>query len=188
MSDFQLATQMVMTTALFAVAVWFDYRTMRIPNLLCLLFLSLGLTNATLMNGTEGLLIALAGAGVGLGLLLPFYAMRLIGAGDVKLMIAVGALIGPTLNFWSIAFGIIAGGVISMVLGLRQAGIEGTLTTFRRLAFSLRARQYFSPQRNELGAVQVPYAPSLATGWVIANLTQTNTQQALHAWFQVLMG
>jgi len=76
-------------------AGWLDWRSRRIPNWLTVPALLLGLGSQTLAAGWPGTKSALEGSGLGLGLLLPFVLARGLGAGDWKLMGALGALLGP---------------------------------------------------------------------------------------------
>lgn len=74
-----------------AAALW-DVRTRRIPNRLVLMGLLLGLLNA----GAEGIWFeALTGGGLALALGIVPFALRALGAGDVKATIVVGLFVGP---------------------------------------------------------------------------------------------
>ena len=59
---------------------------------------------------------------VGLLLFLPLFALRAMGGGDVKLLAAFGAWLGPVLVFWVAVYGAIAGGVLALLLVLWRAG------------------------------------------------------------------
>jgi prepilin peptidase CpaA len=74
---------------------WTDWRSARIPNWLTIPGLLIGIVANTVLAGKAGLWIALEGAGLALGILLPFVLLRGLGAGDWKLMGALGALLGP---------------------------------------------------------------------------------------------
>ena len=82
-----------------AVAAGVDARTRRIPNWLTFPLLGLGLLRAAALwlggMGDVTPLTALAGAGVGLLVSVPLYALGARGAGDSKLYIAAGAWVGP---------------------------------------------------------------------------------------------
>lgn len=150
----------------FALALISDLRTQRIPNGLALMALTTGLIFHLYTSGLAGLGLALAGAAVGL-LMVPLYAKRFIGAGDVKLMIGMGALMGPVLALWVLALGIACGALIAPLLAVSQVGWQGMTATAKRYYHCLLTRSYFRPEAGEAAAMRVPYAPALAMGWVL---------------------
>jgi prepilin peptidase CpaA len=109
-----------------------DVRRRRIPNWLTLSALGLGLAVNLLLRGLDGGATALLGALLGFGLLFPFYSLRLIGqhavgAGDVKLLAALGAILGPQALISVAIYGAVVGGLQSVwVLG-RQGRLGITL-------------------------------------------------------------
>src|SRR5262245_52432642 len=98
------------------VAAVADIRSRRIPNWLTFGSLALGLLLNTWLYGLEGALGSLAGAALGMGLLLPFYALGVVGAGDVKLLGGLGAMLGPQSLVSVAIYGAIAGGLMSVVI------------------------------------------------------------------------
>lgn len=96
---------------LLAVAVVSDLRTHRIPNWLCLFGFSAGLGLQTWLGGAHGMVQALLGAGVGLLAFMPFYLLRAMGAGDVKLLMAVSTVLGPEGALIGTVFSLLAGGL-----------------------------------------------------------------------------
>lgn len=99
----------VLVTVVLSAAVYTDLRSSRIPNWLTFTAMGLGLVAHAGMAGWEGLFFCFAGLTVGLGLFLLPYMSGSIGAGDVKLLCAVGAMLGP--------YGALAAGVLAIVLG-----------------------------------------------------------------------
>jgi prepilin peptidase CpaA len=93
-----------------------DGRSLRVPNWLTYHFVIVGLLYAFWRGGSVLLLSSLAGAGVGLLTLLPLYAIGGMGAGDVKLMVGVGAWIGPWLTLWAFAASALAGGLMGLAM------------------------------------------------------------------------
>jgi len=98
------------------MACWYDYRSHRIPNWLCAGLAAAGLTAQAANAGWTGLFDGLAGLAVGLGCLVVLWAMKGMGAGDVKLMAAVGTWMGPELVGYALLIGILTGGVIGLAL------------------------------------------------------------------------
>ena len=102
--------------AILAVAVYGDVRSHRISNTLSLLGLITGLALQLLGSGLHGLTSGLLGAGVGLACFAPFYLLRAMGAGDVKLLAAVGAFLGPQGALYAALFSLLAGGSAQSVM------------------------------------------------------------------------
>src|SRR5215475_2027626 len=80
---------------LAVVAGFWDWRTRRIPNWLTVTGLLVGIAANTTLHGWPGAKDALLGAALGLLILLPFVLIRSLGAGDWKLVGALGAFLGP---------------------------------------------------------------------------------------------
>jgi prepilin peptidase CpaA len=86
-----------MFSVILAVAAgWTDWRSRRIPNWLTVPGLLAGIVANTVFGGWPEARASLLGAGLGLGLLLPFVMIRSLGAGDWKLIGALGAWLGPS--------------------------------------------------------------------------------------------
>ncbi len=98
---------------LLASAVLIDIRWQRVPNWLSLTVLSIGFASQTL-NGLWGFLSALGGMAVGLVGLGIFYLRGGMGAGDVKLMAAVGSYLGIKLAALTLAYTLVLGGVMAV--------------------------------------------------------------------------
>lgn len=126
----------VMSTLLLGAALC-DYRSRRIPNalvfpgaLIALLLNALlpeGNGFASTLPGGVGIGRALLGMGIGLAVFLPFYLVRAMGAGDVKLMAMVGAFLGPAGAIEGALFAFVAGGVIGVAYLLRKRALRGGL-------------------------------------------------------------
>src|SRR5215510_10836941 len=78
-----------------ALCALIDYRTKRIPNWLTMPAAILGLVYSGLAPGGMGILWSLAGLAVGLSLLLLPWLLGGGGMGDVKMLAALGAWLGP---------------------------------------------------------------------------------------------
>lgn len=101
---------------LLVVAAVSDCRSHRIPNRLVLAGLLFGVLYNTAFPASprDNLLFPLAGIGLGLFLFLPFYLLRVMGAGDVKLMAMVGAFLGPGETFYVMLASMVVAGVLAV--------------------------------------------------------------------------
>jgi len=104
-----------------------DIRTQRIPNALSATAAVVGLSLQAWVNGAPGMLSALAGAAVGLGMLLPFYVLRAFGAGDVKAMATVGIFLGAPATLLAVAFTLISGAILGVIVLLSSSGAASAL-------------------------------------------------------------
>ena len=103
-----------------------DFRSGRIPNWLTFPMAGFGVLLHTVSQGWAGLVFSLEGLGLGIGFLLFFYIKGGMGAGDVKFLGAIGAILGPLHVFYAFGFGAMLGGVYSLAMmtalrGKRQA-------------------------------------------------------------------
>lgn len=104
----------------------------------------------------------------GLALMLPLYALRAMGAGDVKLMAMVGAFIGPGPVAWATLCTLIAGGILSIVYMLGRGVAAQTLNNLRAMLFDWTVRagsgQGLRVAPLETTAARLPYALAIALG------------------------
>jgi prepilin peptidase CpaA len=115
MTDFSL-TIPVMVLATGLVACVTDLRTRRIPNLLTFGSALAGFLFHVFVAGASGAGTSAGGWLVGTLVFLPFFALRGMGGGDVKLLAALGAWLGPTETLWLAAYSMIAGGVVAVIV------------------------------------------------------------------------
>src|SRR5246500_1106657 len=117
MNSRDLIWGLVLCLTLCAAVV--DWRSRRIPNWLTVPGLITGIVAHTLISRWPGARLSLEGAGLALGLLLPFVLLRALGAGDWKLMGAVGAFLGPVLFLFVLLGSILVSGLMAVVSMLR---------------------------------------------------------------------
>lgn len=147
-----------------------DLRTRRIPNLVTGPAFLLGLAVHLAMGGPGGLLAALAAGALAGALLLPGWLMKFMGAGDVKLMAAIGAWLGsPRLALSAALFSLVAGGIFSVVAAARLGILSRTV---RNAALLLpRALTGAGPSGAplETSGVRVPKALAFLAGTLLAS-------------------
>ena len=105
-----------------------DIRTRRIRNWLTLSLLLTGFLQSFLPLHTVVPASAALGMLVGFGLQFPLFAIGARGAGDVKLLAAIGAWTGP----WAIFSIFIVEGILGMLIVLVQASLSGRVTLLVR--------------------------------------------------------
>lgn len=113
------------------VAAVYDARFRRIPNWLVLSGLLLGLGLNTLLLGWNGprggARSSLLGIGLAFLIYFPLYLLRGMGAGDVKLMAAIGAIVGIWNWFGIFIITSLLGGVAALILLLAGGRLRDTL-------------------------------------------------------------
>jgi len=119
------AIVVLLAVVLISVA-YTDVRSSRIPNILTFTAMGMGSITHACLTGSQGLLFSLEGLGVGLGIFLLLYASGGVGAGDVKLMGAVGSIVGPYGALISGLMAFLIGGVYALGAMCYQWGIAAT--------------------------------------------------------------
>ena len=132
LDPFDLPTGIAMATACMACVT--DLRMRRVPNVLTFSSAALGIAAHGWQAGLNGLAWSVGGCALGLLLFLPLFALRGLGGGDVKLLAAFGANVGPRLVIWTALYGAIVGGVAAVLVAL-SAGVFAR--TFGNVRFIL---------------------------------------------------
>lgn len=115
----------VLIIVFIAIAFIMDIRTSRIPNWLNGVGIILGFIGHLLLEGWEGLSFSFIGSITGFILVLILYGLGAVGAGDVKLFAAMGALLGVNLVFWTLSYSLLYAGVIGILILLyHQLGMN----------------------------------------------------------------
>lgn len=168
----------VTLAALAVSAAVYDVRQRRIPNWLCLA----GLILALLLRAGEGLDslgAGLAGSGIAFLAALPLFLVRGLGGGDVKLLTAVGAFLGPERLLIALLVTAVSGGVLSALAITRRKAWRQTIANLRRLLWSFgpdRLTAWKNPDTDSgltldsKGAVTIPYAVAIGIGAVAGGL------------------
>ena len=150
------------------IATVVDIRTRRIPNALTATIAGVGIGFAAAGISHVSLVGAVLGMALGLVLMLPGHVLGATGAGDVKLMAAVGAVVGPLLIVKAFLFTAVAGGVLAIVVATGRRRLTATLAgTARMIATPGDARHEI---KTAVPASRFAYGPAIAIGSVLAVL------------------
>ncbi len=115
------------------LASWVDYKAKKVPNWLNAAIAAAGFTAQSWFNGTEGLAAGGLGLLVGFGLLIIPWAMHGMGAGDVKLMAAIGVWFGPLMTLVAFSVGAVIGGVVAVIMILASGRLWSAIANMQTI-------------------------------------------------------
>ena len=164
------------------IAVWFDYRERRIPNYLVFTGMIAGLVIGMISGGVKGLAWSALGMLAGIAILFVPFAMGGMGAGDVKLLGAIGAILGAKGALFSMLYGAIAGGLISIIILAKHGRLKVVLISILvwlagfigyvipgSIGRGLRTFQHTrSHDYLPKSGLSIPYSVAIAIGLVVA--------------------
>ena len=156
-----------------AIACFTDIRSRRIPNLLVIPLALWGVAINCLLLGRAGLWSSLCGiclAGIVCGV---FWYLRGMGAGDLKLCVAIGAWIGPEQLGFALLMTFIAGAAIGIVWALCTRSLSRSLASTGDLLSGF-AKNGIRPHDTIVlenpGCLKIPFAPAIAIGTLFSFL------------------
>ncbi len=161
----------VIAVAIALMACVTDLRSRRIPNVLTFGGALAALVFHTASTGSAGLLTSFAGWGLGVVFFLLPFVLGGLGGGDIKLLAALGAWLGPGLTLWMAIYTGIAGGVLALVVALSRGHLGQALANIRlllthRSVAGIRAVNAASPVDSR--GPGLAYAPPIFIGAVVA--------------------
>ena len=159
--------------AVLAVGAWYDIREQRIPNWLCAIACICGMYLIWQRAPAEGKMWPLILYGVRLlavvAVWFPLFRLRMIGAGDVKLMALIVGFLGFKNGATVILYGFFIGAVLAFLKMLVCRNLRQRLTFFfayiRRLFLTKEAVPYYQASRDGKNAV-IPMAACFLAGYV----------------------
>ncbi len=152
---------------ILVIAACLDVRYGRIPNVLTLAGLSLGLLLRA-VGGYDELAHGLLGAGLAFLIVLPFFAVGALGGGDTKLLIVVGAFLGEGRLIGALLLIAVLGGLIAVAEAVRRGVIVPVVLNSLDMMKRWATLGHRGVQRSLAtpGAVSIPYGVAIALGAV----------------------
>lgn len=163
-----LSIKIILGFILIACSIY-DFLYFRIPNYITFTAIFAAFLIHLIHNGFTGLLYSFVGFLTGFVLILPLYILRMMGAGDVKLMGTIGAALGPNGTIKAFLFSAIAGGIYAVIiLALHHAHRVRLLHRFALMLKTLFISGHFSyiPPAKEEKRVKLCYGVAIATGTI----------------------
>ena len=153
---------LIALACLLGIASYTDSLRQKIPNWLNGSAIVAGLIINTFISGFSGTVFSLLGILTGFLCFIPGYLLsKKLGAGDVKLMAAVGAFLGWKSTLMAAGLSIVAGGVLAII----YMGIKGDLlSSLKRYWLSVYLRTYLAPEKTDTAGQRFPYAIAITTG------------------------
>jgi prepilin peptidase CpaA len=139
-----------------------DLRIRRVPNPLTLAIAVLGITLAATGHGIASPWAALEGCAVGLLAMMPGYLIGATGGGDVKLVAAMGTMLGPRGVLFAVLYTAIAGGLLALIVATRRRRLRDTME--RTAALVRTGGANAAEIEHGLADNRFAYAPAIAIG------------------------
>ena len=159
--------------AMVTIAAFTDLRSRRIPNVLVAAGLAAALMLHVFLPGGSPK-AWLFGMLVGFALFLPFYLVRGMAAGDVKLMTAVGAFVGPQMALQIALATFLIGGIWALAMILFKGKLRIAWTNLRAITAPLFMRalgmQASATAMPHESVGHMPYGVAIALGTVASVL------------------
>lgn len=161
----------IVALAAVGIASVTDGVSRRIPNNLTAPVALMGFLLQAWLEGWPGLVESLLGLVAGFLFFLPFYLARWMAAGDVKLLMAVGACLGWRLAILTGMSSLLIGALVALLFLLSRGGLWTYLARYWGMARCLLATgrvAYIPPRADEAASVRFPYAFAIALGTLAA--------------------
>lgn len=114
-----------------------DVRSSRVPNVITFPMALVGLVFHAVSDFGHGILFSVEGLGLGFFLLIGFYIYGGMGAGDVKLLAAIGAVVGPLNVFMGFIFASLFGGLYALAIMGWHLGLAQTAERLKTILVSM---------------------------------------------------
>ncbi|MGC4049335.1 MAG: A24 family peptidase [Paludibaculum sp.] len=166
-----LSIQILLVIAV-SVAAFHDIRARKIPNWISVCAALGGVVLNIYLGGLVGLKSSALGLLAAFGVYFVMYLLHAMGAGDVKLMAAVGAIVGLRAWIPILLATMMLGAVFAIVLALSKGRLLSTLWNVGYLARELAAFRapWLSHEQLDVkreGTLRLPHGASIAAGVVV---------------------
>jgi len=164
----------ILAVLLALTAGWTDWRFRRIPNWITVPALLLGIGLNTFVGGWPGARSSLLGAGLGFVLLLPFALARGLGMGDLKLVVALGAILGPQHLIVVLFATILLNAIIAVAMMVQKKRVRQTLRNLGHMLAAFLSLHLPGPDLtiDNPELVKVPFGVACAVAVILYTASQ----------------
>jgi prepilin peptidase CpaA len=158
---------------LLIVAVAGDIHNYRISNLTVALGLAAGLLLNFIFNGIEGLAWSILASILPAVLLIILFALRMLGAGDIKLFCAIGAIMGVQFVLYTMAFSFLAGGIMAICIMLFRGNFKQRLkhiAIYLKTCFLTRTFMPYTDFGDKSDGAKFHFSLAIAAGCITQTL------------------
>ncbi|MDQ2085702.1 prepilin peptidase [Herbivorax sp. ANBcel31] len=168
--------KLVLLSLTVILSVYFDYKYSKIKNFIVYPAILLGLLTNLIMSGTDGFKDSLLGIIVPFIILFLFYALRFLGAGDVKLFSAIGAVMGLRFIIYCMAYSFLFGGFLALIIMIKRKNFSKRfkkLFLYLKYLFTvMKFEEYQEFDEDKSGVFRFSYA---VLGGVIITIIHKST-------------
>jgi prepilin peptidase CpaA len=157
----------VVLLLLILVAVGGDLRDYRIYNLPVMIGIAAGFTINTVSDGLRGLAASVLAMLVPFILLAALFALRMLGAGDIKLFCAIGAIMGLEFILYTMVFSFLEGGIIALGIMVVKGNFKERfryIGTYLKTCFLTRKLQAYTDFNDRSDGAKFPFSVAIAAG------------------------
>ena len=162
----------LVSISLFLLLIFFssltDLKYKKIYNYITFPFMIGGFIASFLSYGASGLLFSLYGALLGVVIYFPLFCFGLLGAGDIKLMTAIGSIIGAKLVFLTGIYALASGGIMSILVLLYHKRLLKTIKQAFWGFFTLIHPKLKFELPPVSSTLKTPFAIAIGIGGIIA--------------------
>lgn len=169
------ANILILLATLLTIAVVNDLRFQKIPNILTFPAMIVAIAYNSWFSGLEGFLFSIEGIGLGMAVFIAFHLFGGMGAGDVKLMGAVGGFLGPKGVFIAFLLTALTGGIYSLVILAFHGYLRGTLKRYGTMfkSFILTKKIVYVSASNKESKLRLCYGVPIALGTLLTFLLKS---------------
>jgi len=165
-----MPVRFVILAVVLAAAITGDILRYRISNAIVAAGLAAGFLINFLIEGPEGLIKSSLGAILPAILLFVLFALRMLGAGDIKLFCATGAIMGAEFTAYAAAFSFLAGGIMAIAIMIARGNARkrfAFVATYLKTVFLTQSFVPYTDFDDKSDSAKFRFSPAIAVGCCI---------------------